>query len=106
MKRLHENKIKQEFYHGTSTALRIDKWILPPVCTGNKREHWRTKYIDKVFFTNSLLSAWKFARKACDKYGGMPVVYKVRPVGQWFTTINTEYIADRALVVETMEAKV
>lgn len=33
------------------------------------------------------------------KYGGNPVVYIVKPIGQFFNTINTEYIADKALVV-------
>ena len=91
------------FFHGTSSALHIKKWILPPVYTQVKREHWRSKYNDKVFFTNSVLSARKFARKACEKYGGEPLVYIVKPVGVWFKTINTEYIADKALVVGKVE---
>lgn len=103
MRRFYKNKPEQIFYHGTSSALHIDKWILPPVYTYNKREDWRTKYTDKIFFTNSLLSAWKFARKACDKYGGMPVVYRVKPIGQWFATINTEYVADKALIIGKLE---
>lgn len=98
-------KKAMQFYHGTSTALRINKWILPPVYTNNKREYWRMKYTDKVFFTNSILSAWKFARKACDKYGGLPIVYEVKPIGQWYNTINTEYIADKALVIGIIQAK-
>lgn len=94
--------IKMTFYHGTSSALPIKKFILPPVYTQNKREHWRKKYSDKVFFTNSILSAEKFARKACNVYGGEPVVYEVKPIGMWFNTINTEYIADKALVLSTI----
>lgn len=103
MKLSHKNKTEQVFFHGTSSALPIGKWILPPVYTYNKREHWRVKYTDKVFFTNSILSAQKFAKKACDKYGGKPVIYKVKPIGQWFNTINTEYIADKALVIGKLE---
>ena len=94
---------KETFYHGTSTIIPITKWILPPIYTHNKREHWRNKYVDKVFFTNSILSAYKFARKACEKYGGHPIVYKVKPAGQWYNTINTEYIADKALVIGKLE---
>lgn len=88
-----------EFYHGTSDALHIGKLILPPVITENLREDWRTKYRDKVFFTTSLLSAEMYAKKASKKYGGKPVVYRVRPLGQYFRTVNNEYIADRALVL-------
>lgn len=91
------------FFHGTSSALYIKKWILPPVYTQTKREYWRSKYNDKVFFTNSVLSARKFARKACEKYGGEPLVYIVKPMGMWFNTINTEYIADKALVIGKVE---
>lgn len=87
------------FFHGTSSALHIKKWILPPAYTKIKREHWRNKDNDKVFFTNSEFSAWKFARKACEKYGGEPVVYIVKPLGMWINTINTEYIADKALII-------
>ena len=63
-----------EFYHGTSDALNIGKLLLPPVITENLREDWRTKHHDKVFFTTSLLSAEMYAKKACKKYGGKPVV--------------------------------
>ncbi|MBQ6907422.1 MAG: hypothetical protein IJQ28_03500 [Clostridia bacterium] len=97
------HNIRLKFYHGTSSILPIKKYILPPVYTQNKREHWRKKYIDKVFFTDSILSAYKFAQKACDKYGGTPIVYEVKPVGQWFNTINTEYIADKALVIRKLD---
>ena len=53
------------FYHGTTTAFNLMKGdiLLPAIITGNLREDWRKKHIDKVFFTNSLLSADKFAKK-------------------------------------------
>ena len=79
--------------------------LLPPVITDIKREEWRKKYTDKVFFTDSLLSANMYAKKACKKYGGNPIVYIVKPIGQFFNTINTEYIADRALIVSTLTKK-
>lgn len=91
--------MKVEFYHGTSDTLKIGKVLLPPVITSNQREDWRKKYLDKVFFTSSLLSAEMYAKKACRKYGGSPVVYIVRPIGQFFNTVNNEYIADKALVL-------
>lgn len=90
---------KKAFYHGTTDAFPIRNVLLPANRTGNLREEWRKKYIDKVFFTDSSLSAYMFAKKACAKYGGNPVVYIVKPVGQFFHTVNNEYIADRAVVI-------
>lgn len=87
------------FYHGTSDVFSIHRILLPPVRTGNKREDWRKKYLDKVFFTDSYSSAYIFAKKACKKYGGNPVVYQVKPIGQYFNTVNNEYIADKALIL-------
>lgn len=87
------------FYHGTSNIFSIKKYLLPPLHTGNLREDWRKKNKNVVFFTTSLLSASKFARKACEKYGGEPVIYEVKPIGQYFSTINGEYISERALIL-------
>lgn len=87
------------FYHGTSDALDIGKVILPPVITNNLREDWRKSNLNKVYFTDSQLSAQKFAWKACQKYGGEPIVYIVRPIGQYFHRVNNEYIADKMRVV-------
>lgn len=98
--------VKRKFYHGTTDALHIRNWILPPIFTENQREDWRKKYRDKIFFTDSLLSARKFARKACMKYGGQPIVYEIRPVGFWCGTIHTEYIADKARVIKICESGV
>ena len=92
-------KNKPTFYHGTTDAFNIGKYILPPCYTNNLREDWRKKYHNMVFFTTSLLSAQKFARKACEKYGGNPIVYIVKPIGQYFNTINGEYISEKALVL-------
>lgn len=75
---------------------------MPPIITNNKREEWRKKYNNKVFFTTSILTANKFARKACEKYGGNPVVYEVKPIGQYFNTINGEYISDKAIITRVV----
>lgn len=88
------------FYHGTSDIFDMKGMILPPLQTKNLRENWRKKYINKVFFTTSLLSAENYAKKACKKYGGTPVVYIVSPIGQYFNRIDCEYIADKARIVE------
>ena len=87
------------FYHGTTDLFKINNVLLPPSITNNKREEWRKKYVDKVFLTDSLLSASMYAKKACKKYGGTPIIYIVKPIGQYFSTVNTEYIADKALIV-------
>lgn len=96
---------KITFYHGTTDKFPIKNVILPAVITGVKREEWRTKYIDKVFFSSSLGSALMYAKKACTKYGGNPIVYVVRPKGKYFNTINSEYIADRAYVLDIIKEK-
>ena len=88
------------FYHGTTDLFPIKKMLLPPVMTDIKREDWRKKYTDKVFFTTSILPASMYAKKECKKYGGNPIVYIVKPIGQYFNTINTEYIADKALILD------
>lgn len=91
------------FYHGTTDVFPIRKMLLPPAVTGVKREEWREKYTDNVFFTSSLPSAEMYAKKACKKYGGNPIVYAVEPVGQFFNTVNNEYIANEALIVNVVE---
>ena len=87
------------FYHGTSDVFGIENYILPAIETGNLREEWRIKNCNKVYLTDSLLSAWQYSKKACQKYGGNPVVYVVDPVGQFFKRRNTEYIADKAKII-------
>ena len=77
----------------------MKKIILPPNQTNNLREEWRKKHVDKVFFTTSLLAADNYAKKACKKYGGNPVIYIVKPIGQYFNRMNSEYIADKARVI-------
>lgn len=77
----------------------MKKIILPPNQTNNLREEWRKKYIDKVFFTTSLLSADNYVKKACKKYEGNLVIYIVKPIGQCFNRMDCEYIADKARVI-------
>lgn len=94
--------MKRTFFHGTTDAFPIQKVLLPPSTTEIKREEWRTKYTNSVFFTDLLPSAIKYAKKACAKYGGNPVVYVVKPIGQFFNTIPGEYIADKAVVLNIL----
>lgn len=91
--------MKPNFYHGTSDAIRIKKLLLPPQETSIQREDWRIRHLDKVFFTSSLKSAAMYAKKACQKFGGNPIVYEIRPIGGYSNIANVEYISDKALVV-------
>ena len=90
--------VEMEFYHGTCDAFDM-KEILPPIETGNQREEWRKKLTNKVFFTNSLLSAENYAKKAAAKYNGKAVVYRVRPIGEVWHVNTNEYVADKALII-------
>ena len=93
------------FYHGTTTAFNLMKGdiLLSAIITGNLREDWRKKHIDKVFFTNSLLSAEKFAKKAANKYGGKPIVFIVKPKPPYYHINTNEFIADRAIIIDKKE---
>ena len=91
--------MNKTFYHGTSDALNIEDMILPSSQTKILREDWRRKLTDKVFFTDSLMSAQKFAKKAAKKYGGNPVVYEVKPIGFIMNPNTNEYIADKAKII-------
>ena len=77
--------------------------LLPAIITGNLREDWRKKHIDKIFFTNSLLSAEKFAKKAANKYGGEPIVFIVKPKLPYYHINTNEFIADRAIIIDKKE---
>ena len=91
------------FYHGTSDVLPIKNIILPPLHTNNLREDWRKKLTDKVFFTDSLMSAQKYAKKAAEKYGGNPIVYEVRPIGDVWNPNTNEYVSDRARIIRVVK---
>ena len=88
------------FYHGTTNVLNVGKVLLPPLYTGNLREDWRKNNQDVVYMTTSLSSAIQYAKKACAKYGGEPVIYKVNPIGGFYCRMNQEYITEKAKIVE------
>ena len=88
------------FYHGTTDLFYIENDILkPPIDTGVLREEWREKNLNKVYFTDSLLSAEQFAYKASQKYGGNSIVYKVKPIGDVMHPNTNEYMADGAKII-------
>ena len=75
---------------------------MPPVITYNQREDFRKKYVDKVFSTDSIKSAKMYAKKACEKYGGKPIVYIVEPIGNIIYSINHECMSDKALIIKVL----
>ena len=40
-----------------------------------------------------------YAKKSCEKYGGNPIVYKIKPCGVIWNTNNTEFVADKAFIL-------
>lgn len=71
--------MKIKYYHGTSTSNNIRNKILPPVESGNIREDFRTYNRDLVYLTDSFSQALKYAVKACDTFGGDPIVFECIP---------------------------
>lgn len=87
------------FYHGTSSNIQIDKFLLPSTQTNNLREN-RTKNKEFVFLTKSMVSANRYACKACFKYGGVPIIYKAIPQGYYFETHNAEVMCYKAKIIQ------
>lgn len=87
-----------EFYHGTSDIIAIKEFLLPPIYTDVKRELGRIKLVDCVFLTTSLLSACGYANKACNRFGGNPIVYVVEPIGDVSHVMNNEYIVEKGII--------
>lgn len=95
---------KLVFYHGTTSLFEVGKVLLPPIYTGNLREDWRKNNRDVVYMTTSLASAKQYAKKACTRYGGNPVVYQVNPIGWYHCRMNQEYIAEKAKIIGNITA--
>ena len=93
------------FYHGTTTAFGKLGIILPPDETGVEREIRSKKITNMVYITPSSLSAARYAKKAADKFGGEPIIYKVKPMGRYYSLINNEWVTDRARVIGIEEFK-
>lgn len=90
-----------ELYHGTSSMFGELTEILPSTETNILREEFRNKLIDCVFLTNSLMSAFKYAQKCCEKFGGNPVIYLCEP-NEIISQNETEFICDCAKVIKLM----
>ena len=70
------------FLHGTSTyfGLAPGDLLLPPKETGRQTEKRRRRR-GKVFFTDNLASARHYANIAVRKWGGEPIIYLIKPMG-------------------------
>lgn len=87
------------YYHGTSTNVNVKDKLLPPIATDNLRETFRKKLQDKVFVTDSKVSAEKYAKKAVVHFGGNAVIYTVKPDYYSFIKNGTEYLTDYAIIL-------
>ena len=66
------------FYHGTSSLAEIKNKLLPPdLHNFGINEKGRTKHSQKVFFTTIKGYAGTYARGACTRVGGEPIIYEV-----------------------------
>lgn len=91
------------YYHGTSDFLKITNgYILPAIETDILREEYRKDKLDVVFTTKSLISARRYAVLASKKYGGNPVVYKVKPIQSYYSH-NGEYLCEKARIIDIVE---
>lgn len=87
------------FYHGTSTNVNVKNKLLPTIATDNLRETFRKKLQDKVFVTDSKVSAEKYAKKAVAHFGGETAIYTVKPDYYSLIKNGTEYTTDYAFVL-------
>jgi len=97
---------EQKYYHGTSTALNISNFLLPPTETDCIREDYRKNNRDLVYITSSLGSAERYAWKAVKKFGGKPIIYQVEP--DWSSLVNRidcEYITYSAKIISSIDFK-
>lgn len=94
-----------KLYHGTTRAFGEVEYLLPPMSTGVLREGWRKKQTDVVFLTSSLPAAEKYAQKACEKFGGTPIVYQVGVCKNAKQLHDGQYVCDSAHVVKKMILK-
>ena len=90
-----------KYYHGTSTACGVKRILLPPIRTKNLREDFRTKHRDCVFLTISLRSAESYAKKACIRFGGEPVVYRAEPI-RIIAVNGIECICEKAIIKDVV----
>jgi DNA/RNA tunnel of bacterial DNA dependent RNA polymerase. len=101
---LLENIVQFPYYHGTSSNLGIGDTLLPPNSTDKISELGRKKNLDKVFFTRDYKSAEIYAKKAVKRFGGDPVVFLIKPIGDLSVVQDmpgtTVFMADTAEILD------
>lgn len=65
------------YYHGTSSAFG-DLKVLKPANQSQQHREKRSKENHLLFVTDNLSSAWRYAHKCVQTFGGQAVVYKVK----------------------------
>lgn len=70
------------YYHGSSDSCGIQYLLLPPEETKFLQEEGRKKNLDQVFFTEDFGLAKVYAGRACNRFGGNPVIFRVIPMGE------------------------
>jgi hypothetical protein len=77
----NENTI---YYHGTTDihGLNVGDLIKSSDSTGILQEKGRKRNLDKVFFTKDLGSAWIYAGRSVNMFGGNPIVCEISPIGE------------------------
>lgn len=96
------------FFHGTSTAVLSDGsfLLLPPSVTGVISEEGRKINTDKVFFTKDIGSARIYAGRACGKFGGNPIIFRVIPMSEIISLNQSPgtsvFMADWAFIEESL----
>ena len=90
-----------KYYHGTSTACKVKGVLLPPIRTDNLREDFRKKHRDCVFLTRSISSAEMYAKKACARFSGDPVVFRAVP-HRIIAVNGLECLCDKAYIKEVV----
>ena len=92
------------YFHGTSSALRVRGRLLPPKESGALSEKGRKKNLHLVFFTEDEKYARIYAGRACQRFGGKPVVCRVVPVGEVKCLSSrkgaTVFVAPSAIILE------
>lgn len=86
------------YYHGITNILPIKNYILPSTYTNILRED-RTKNTNYVFATQSVKSAQYYAKLACNKFGGKPIVYEIRLINE-VEGHNGEWLCDKAKILK------
>lgn len=85
-------------YHGTSDYICSNQEYLMSQISTNVIREKREQLTQYVFLTDSKASAEYYAKKAADKFGGNPIIFKVKQAWNLLPRHNHEYLCSRALI--------